>query len=297
MLAVTPAPFVVGMGRSGTTLLRLMLDAHPALAIPAETHFISELLAAPPLDGVTCLARLEAAPHWGDFHLTGTDFGARLRALHPFALDKAVRLFFACYAAGQGKPRWGDKTPTYVEQIASIGNLLPEARFVHLVRDGRDVALSYRDKWFGPGGDARAAARLWRERILRARAQARTLAPGRYLELRFEDLVADPCHWLQMVCAFIDLPFDPVILDYPARAAMRLGEMGDRLDEAGRVAVPRARRLSIHPHTSHPPDPAQVGKWRLGLSAEELALVEAEAGDLLTELGYQPLSGGTEGTP
>lgn len=281
-----PAPFVVGMGRSGTTLLRLMLDAHSQLAIPAETHFIPFLLAEPPCDGAECLARLRATPTWEDFHLSGTDFAARLTALEPFDLAAAMRLFFAGYARTQNKPRWGDKTPPYVEQVAAIGALLPEARFVHILRDGRDVALSYRDKWFGPGDDLIAAARLWRDRILAARAQSATLAPGRYLELRFEDLIADPERALRRVCAFLELEFEPGMLDYHARAPHRLAEFRDRRDGEGRVTVPRARRLSIHANTTRPPDPAQSGKWRTGLTPEEIALFEREAGDLLTALGY-----------
>lgn len=283
-----PAPFVIGMGRSGTTLLRLMLDAHSQLAIPAETHFIPVLLAEPPRDGAACLARLQALPNWDDFDLSSTGFAARLRALDPFDPAAAVRLFFTGYARTQGKPRWGDKTPTYVEQVAAIGALLPEARFVHILRDGRDVALSYRDKWFGPGDDLTAAARLWRGRILEARAQAARLEPGRYLELRFEDLIAAPEHELKRVCAFLELPFEPGMLDYHQRAASRLGELGDRRDSEGRVAVPRARRLSIHANTARPPDPAQSGKWRTGLTPAEVALFEREAGDLLTALGYAP---------
>jgi len=281
-----PAPFIIGMGRSGTTLLRLMLDAHSALTIPAETHFIPFLLQDPPRDGAECLARLRTMPNWGDFDLAGTGFEERLSALQPFSLAEAIRLFFGRYAATQGKPRWGDKTPTYVEQVAAIGALLPEARFVHLLRDGRDVALSYRDKWFGPGDDLVAAARLWRGRILAARAQAETLEPGRYLELRFEDLVREPEHWLRTVCDFLELPFEPEMLNYPRRATERLGEMGDRRDAEGQVAVPRERRLSIHANTARPPDPAQSGKWRSGLTPDEVALFEREAGDLLDSLGY-----------
>jgi hypothetical protein len=283
-----PAPFVIGMGRSGTTLLRLMLDAHSHLAIPAETHFIPFLLADPPRDGAECLARLQAMPTWADFDLAATGFESRLRALEPFALADAMRLFFVSYAQTQGKPRWGDKTPPYVEQVAAIGALLPEARFVHILRDGRDVALSYRDKWFGPGDDLIAAARLWRDRILAARTQSATLTPGRYLELRFEDLIAEPERELRRVCAFLELPFEPGMLDYHARAPQRLAEFRDRRDDAGRVTVPRERRLSIHANTRRPPDPAQSGKWRTGLTPAEIALFEREAGDLLTALGYAP---------
>lgn len=281
-----PAPFVIGMGRSGTTLLRLMLDAHSQLAIPVETHFIPFLLAEPPADGAECLARMRERPNWTEFECLGRAFESRLTALEPFRLDEAVRLFFRHYAELQGKPRWGDKTPTYVEQVAAIGALLPEARFVHIVRDGRDVALSYRDKWFGPGADLQAAARMWRGRLLMARAQSETLAPGRYLELRFEDLIAAPERELRRVCAFLELTFEPGMLTYHARASQRLAEFRDWRDAEGRVTVAREQLLGIHVNTHRPPDPAQAGKWRTGLTPEEAALFEREAGDALTAFGY-----------
>lgn len=286
MMVAIPVPFIVGVGRSGTTLLRLMLDAHPELAIPPETHFIPELLADPPADGGACLARLRAQPQWGDFAWAEGEYAARLIGLAPFDLAEAVRLFFRCYAEMRGKARWGDKTPPYAEQMAAIGALLPEAHFIHIVRDARDVALSYRDKWFRPEGGLAGAARLWRERILKARAQAASLGSGRYLELRFEDLVLDPEPVLQRVCAFLELPFDAAMLRYHEQAEIRLAELGDRRDAEGRILVPRAQRLSIHTHTRRPPDAGQIGKWRTALTPQEVRLIEGEAGELLQALGY-----------
>src|SRR5690606_22340526 len=107
-----PAPFVVGVGRSGTTLLRLMLDAHPELAIPPETHFLPELIeSARSGAGAAELAAAAAASrHWGDLGISALDFEARLR-LGGTRPDQAARAFFELYAERHGKPRWGDKTP------------------------------------------------------------------------------------------------------------------------------------------------------------------------------------------
>ncbi|QDX82040.1 hypothetical protein B9N43_12760 [Denitratisoma sp. DHT3] len=283
----TAAPFVVGVGRSGTTLLRLMLDAHPALAIPPETHFLMAMLAHPPGNAGEFVAALTGAHTWPDFHLDAAALEAEVRALSPFSLDAAVRLFYRAYARRFGKPRWGDKSPPYVECLGDLARLLPEARFIHIIRDGRDVALSFRDKWFGPGRDIADAARFWRRRILAARQAG--LAPERYLEVRYEDLLRTPEDVLRRVCRLIDLDFDPAMLNYHRGAAERLAEVGDWKDAGGGLMAPREKLLAIHRRTHTPPDLAQIGKWRSGLTAPEQATFLEINGDLLHELDYETM--------
>src|SRR5687767_7251824 len=140
-----PAPFVVGVSRSGTTLLRLMLDAHPQLTIPPETHFVPELIRAAGRRRASAEGLAEiivSQRQWGDFGVDEAELRLRLEALDRVEPAGALRAFYGLYAEKQGKPRWGDKTPIYVEHMRGIAKALPEARFVHLIRDGRDVALS-----------------------------------------------------------------------------------------------------------------------------------------------------------
>ena len=172
-----PAPFVVGVGRSGTTLLRLMLDSHPELAIPPETHFLPELIdrAATGADGQALADVIAGARTWGDFGLDERDLRARVEAAEPNA-GSVARAFYSLYAERQGKPRWGDKTPIYVKHMRKIGGELGEARFVHLIRDGRDVALSRRRRGMGAGKPMANTAELWRKRIELARGQSRQAA-------------------------------------------------------------------------------------------------------------------------
>src|SRR5689334_4978208 len=138
------APFIVGLSRSGTTLLRLMLDAHPELAIPPETHFIPEGAKACQEPGAPRAASLKGFPStstWSDFHLAADMLEARIASIEPFDLSDALRAFYGLYAERFGKRRWGDKT-NHLWNLKLIQSLLPEARFIHIVRDGRDVALS-----------------------------------------------------------------------------------------------------------------------------------------------------------
>src|SRR5262249_32893267 len=134
-------------------LLRLMLDAHPELAIPPETHFfyravISSMLSSDPREGY--LAALTSDVRWPDFHISAELLRGLIRDLELFNLSDAFRTFYRAYAKIDGKTRWGDKTPDHSGQMDLIEKFIPEAHFIHLIRDGRDVALSLKELWFGP---------------------------------------------------------------------------------------------------------------------------------------------------
>jgi Sulfotransferase family len=285
---LAPAPFVVGATRSGTTLLRLMLDAHPEMAIPSETHFIPDLIKAYRLESATPERMCEvvtAHRRWGDFHLDPEELLERFRAIDPINPGDAARAFFQLYAEREGKTRWGDKTPGYVREMHRIESVLPEARFVHLVRDGRDVALSVLGMNWGPSTVPEAAFR-WKKRILRAREQAPRI--GHYVEIRYEDLVRDTEDTLRRICEFIGLPYDEAMLRYHERAPERLQEKARDLDRGPDKAPQSAEaRLSSHALATQPPDPDRIERWRTEMSAEDRAVYEELAGDLLADLGYE----------
>jgi len=293
-----PAPFIVANPGSGTTLLRLMLDAHPELAIPPETHFVPELIARAREirrahdrrpTGAELAAEIAASRRWADFGLDQDELAARMSGRRgESGARAAIRAFYELYAEAQGKTRWGDKTPDYLRSIRRIGRTLPEARFVHLIRDGRDVALSRRRWRARAGGRERpidAWASQWQRWIATARRQAQDVE--HYLEVRYEDLVADTEPTLRRICRFADLEFQPGMLDYHERASERLAEL-DRPLPAGKGKGARAaeHRRAKHALTSEPPREEKVEAWRREMSDEERLAIEAEAGELLAELGY-----------
>jgi hypothetical protein len=277
----SPAPFVVGVGRSGTTLLRLMLDAHPQLAIGPETQFVPDVLGAD-----APVMAIIGSRTWGDFGLDPEEFKRRA-ADHDLA--GVLRAFYSLYAQSQGKPRWGEKTPGYVKSMDAIATVLEEARFVHLIRDGRDVALSRRARGMGADKPMAKTANLWRRRIEDARAQAQKLE-GRYIELRYEDLVADPEPQLRTICAFTELDFDEAMLRHDASAEARLAELGDLDAQGGRQARDAAERAAAHAHARGPATTARTGAWRTEMSLDDRREFEAVAGELLRDLGYDLLS-------
>jgi hypothetical protein len=283
------APFVVGATRSGTTLLRLMLDAHPEIAIPSETHFIPELISAREKHGASSEQMLELLTshrRWGDFTIEADELAARWATLDPLTGPAAVRAFFELYADKQGNhgARWGDKTPGYVKSMREIQVYLPEARFIHLIRDGRDVALSVLKQTWGPQS-IEAAAEKWRSRVTRGRSQAPYL--GFYMEVKFEDLVLHTERELRRICEFIELPFDERMLGYHETAEQRLQEKARALPRAHGEAQSAEKRLLSHAKTFEPPNPAMIGTWKQRMSPQNRAAYEALAGELLAELGYE----------
>jgi hypothetical protein len=227
-------------------------------------------------------------PRWGDFGLDEDEFRARAKKVRPLTAANAIRCFYELYAEGQGKPRWGDKTPRYMRAMPRITKALPEARFVHLIRDGRDVALSQRERILdGQSTSMRAMGERWRRRIAAAREGAAEIPERSYMELRYEDLVADPETALRRICKFVELDFDPAMLAYHERAPERLAEMDRDLDNPDNGIVRTGtNRMAAHALTSEPPTTNRTGRWRSEMSADELAEFESVAGPMLAGLGY-----------
>jgi len=272
-----PPIFVVGCPRSGTTLLRLMLDAHPSLAIPPESHFIplvarvrSRYEQPSGFDAEHMAADVMRGLRFQDWGLPEEDVRRAIRERRPATLAAATECFFVAYADAHGKRRWGDKTPGYSIELPLISELFPEAVFVHLIRDGRNVALSLMEVPRPPRSFAEAA-QVWRYRVSKGRADGAALGERRYLELRYEALVDDPESALKQICALTSLDYTPSMLDY------------HREDPA--ASVPE-RNWGHHRNLASPPTPG-LRDWRDRMSDADQQLFEAVAGDELSALGYE----------
>lgn len=265
-------PFLLGCPRSGTTLLRVIMDSHPEMAVPPESHFIAKLGHARKryegrgAEGWDRLADDLVGRSWFE-HWRFSEDEVRNCVTDP-AVDSypnAVRRLYSEYARRRDKPHYADKTPKYTLDIPILADLFGEARFVHIIRDGRDVALSLMEKPWGPKtlGDA---AVLWKKQVETARSDGRRLDPIRYHELRYHDLVEDTESVVRNASSFLGLDFDPDMLNYFEK------------ERPGR---------SVAKGNVHRPPTRGMRDWRGQLSHEEVVLFDALAGDLLDELGYE----------
>ncbi len=286
-----PAPFIVGVTRSGTTLLRLMLDAHPQLAIPPETHFVPQLIRTTRKRGISCEEAhgvVTGHRQWGDFGLDSGELLSRFCELDRIDPETTLRAFFELYAEREGKPRWGDKTPNYIKRMKQIERWIPEAHFIHMIRDGRDAALSRFKRLLKEPPPMETVAERWVRKIEGARTDSGDLS--HYIEVQYEELVRDTESQLRRVCEFLELPWDRSILRYYERAEDRLAEMHRDLPaDEGRPRRPADHRKQAHLLTSKPPDPSRLARWKHDMDAEDNRRFESVAGDLLEELGYEVL--------
>jgi hypothetical protein len=270
------APLIVlGVSRSGTTLLRVMLDRSSGIAIPDESFFIPLLArrhgrtveAKPFLDDLSRIPSLRA---WG---VSPEEVSPRLRS--GMKTGEAISAIFECYATKAGKPRWGDKTPMYMRHLPVLEELFPDAQYVHLIRDGRDAALSFLEMpagtftrtWAHPRNASEFAC-LWSGEVADARALGRRVGARRYYEVRYEDLVTATLQVVESICDFANLSFEPALVE-----------------SAGAVDVsekPHQQRL-LRPPT------AGLRSWRRDMSPGEVRAFENVAGGLLAELGYELL--------
>jgi glycosyltransferase involved in cell wall biosynthesis len=275
-----PYVFVVGCPRSGTTLLQRMLDHHPLLAVANDTHFIPEGLrgrddeADPPLtpEIVERVRRFRFFPS-----LRLPDRAVEAAAAASRTYGGFVSALYVEYGRMRGKPLAGDKTPDYCKHLPLLHCLFPWVKTIHLIRDGRDVVLSTLE-WAhptrGPGRfrlweehPIAVCALWWRWQVSTGRRDGAALGPGRYLEVRYEELVRQPEPTLRRLAAFLELPYSPQMLAY----------------HVGKVR----RKPGLSAKEAWLPPTPGLRDWRIQMSKRDIELFEALAGDLLDELGYE----------
>ena len=273
-----PPVFIVGCGGSGTTLLRMMPNAHPHIAIPPESNFITPAWkryahVQPFTDEQLeeLLQFLEQYQEFQDFQLDRNRLAQRLRGLTDRTLSAALRVVYTEYAERHHKPRWGDKTPGYVEQIKRLNALFPDCLVIHLIRDARDASLSMLSRGVGPR-TLYEAAEEWVGRVNRGRRDGtQRLGPSRYLEVYYEQLVVDPRAVLQRICEFIGEPMDERMLTHYRDAFAHL---------------PASERAKHHA-TSQPVTNQQVGRWKRELTLRQALMIQAMTRTLLRTHGYE----------
>lgn len=253
---MAPPIFIVGCQRSGTTLLRLMLDSHPGISCGPETRFLEDL------------AKI-TTENWQRLSHFGFTKQYWLQSIAGFFDGVQSE-----YARRRGKARWADKTPRYALSLDFIDQLFPTCQVVHVVRDGRDVVVSHRHR-FGYVPAVKAAEK-WPRYIAAARTSGARLGPKRYHEVRYEELVADPEATMRRLLAFLGEPWDEAVLHHEEHGH-------DVADKYAAFAGSRRREGN---------DAGSVYRSRVGAHRRELGvllrlIVRVRAGARLRELGYR----------
>ena len=277
-MSAPPPFFILGCPRSGTTLLQVLIDSHPDIAIPPESFLFDRF---GPLLGtygdLSNPARLRALAtdlladeRILDWSLTATVDSLLTRAKHPGAAGLFEALF-SLYAEQHGKTRWGDKTPQHALCIPGILAVFPRARILHLVRDGRDVAESTARIAIGPCSIL-AIARRWKHYVEAVQMAADGLPADQFLEVRFEDLVRDTGPVRRRIMTF-------------------LGEEDARcppIDREGPQTDTRERssKFAHHATLGKAITTAKIGVFQTAFTPRQIELFEAMAGAALARHGY-----------
>lgn len=272
--------FIICSGRSGSTLLAGMLNMHPSLHVPVE---LGGLYSSLP----------HRLPHFGDLHhpfnrellaneLAHTGHLAQFEASFDCKkfehclrhsgndLQSVLLSFYDTLLDHSGKDRIGDKTPDHMPYFQDITRIFPHARIIHLVRDGRDCALSsmawrsginYRNTW--------ELAQSWARDNPGVASWGRS-NPERYLLIRYEDLIDDTEHTLRQVTTHLGEPYTPDMLDFCR----------------SEFAQANASRLNHHTNLAREIIPGNHDKWRRSMPERQLRLYESIAAPALREFGY-----------
>jgi hypothetical protein len=222
--------FLIGAQRSGTTLVRLILNAHSQVAIPEEGTFFMPLLkkkylgrefSGPSLKSLT--GYLEHNPQfklWGGRY---DDYFQELSERKKITLGQLISDIYTVYSHGEGKQLWGDKTPSFFRKIDILAALFPEGKFVHIVRDGRDVFNSWRK--MDPSKDnAPLVALDWSYKLRTIERSLEKMSPENHTTIRYEDLLENPENQVKSLCSFLAIEYQESMLDFYQTSSRYIGQ-------------------------------------------------------------------------
>ena len=278
-MAVNDPIFIVGAPRSGTTLLQYMLRSHPNIGIPTgESHFFIPLLKNEDkygdlsrLDNVKKVLQVmyKQSQDFLDTDLHGIKFeigsiAEKIVDSGINSMEGIIASIFTYNAEGEGKKRWGDKTPYYVLHMPFIKSFFPDAQFIHIIRDGRDCALSMieRQKDFGII-NMYHAAKYWQQYVETGKMDGENLGKDHYLEIRYEELLDCPEKSLRTICDFLGEPYSETLINFK------------KSSERGKT-----------PLLQSPIQKKNKNKWKTKMSNQEIKIFEGAAGNTLKKYGY-----------
>ncbi len=255
--------FVGGYPRSGTTLLRYMLDSHPNIICGPETEFFV-------VDIRKCIEGIFASGRYEEYlkahKLAAAD-------IYELVGRSVIEAFARRQLQAHGKKRWADKSPTNCCHFDFLANCFPQACFIHVIRDGRDCICSLQDvkshaDVFEDNRSFSQAAQEWVRWVSKGRQDGAKLA--RYLEVSYEELVGEPRQTMQRILNFVGEPWDEAVLHHDRREYIFEASLDDKNRQGAAQPV----------HTK------SVGQWRTRMTPSQVHLFESVGGALLHALNY-----------
>ncbi len=267
--------FIFGSARSGTSLLSRIVGAHPKIAIPFESHLYNTFYPWVKYYGDLSLAKnrerlvddilsTEVMKDW----YPRPDRQLTLDAIDRFDFHGVVNGLMLAWTSTEGKQRWGEKTPWHIFYWREILSGFPNAQVIHIVRDGRDSALSWKQARFGPKHMYHLAAR-WVNYLEMIEELKTSLDEQSFFEVHYEDLLSEPELVIQKICHFLGEDFAPEMLAFNKNNAPYLTDKQNQQNLSKPILANNS------------------GKWRTEMTAKELRIFEAVAGEMLERYGYE----------
>ena len=255
--------FIIGCGRSGTTLLRAMLNSHPRLAIPLESLFIADYLHSDTEQIRQVIGDEYEIKEWG---------------LQPGRVDLSecdtpasiIRRLHQVFAAKHGKERWGQKTPRLVRHVPLLADALPDAQFIHLVRDPRGVVNSLIHSPVHRS-NALYGSQRWVNDVTAGLAAEHDQGA---LHVYYEDLVCEPEETMRDILDFLGESYDERVLSYQHSS----DEYGEYYD-------------TIHSKLDEEPDPSRVTAWKDELSETDKEVIAQMTSATASKAGFSVPNG------
>jgi len=271
--------FIVGAARSGTTLLQYMLRSHPDISLPtAESHFFIPFYKKRNSFGdlekegnIQLLLEeiYQSKQSFFDNDVHGIKFDAKVLAktFHQqkiSTLPEIISGIFLENAHAEDKKRWGDKTPYYILHLDTILEMFPDAQIIHLIRDGRDCAISMLErKWDLKIFNTYHAAYIW-DRYVTKGKNFGSKHPESYFEIRYEDILNQPEASIKRLCDFLKIEFNDSVINFK------------KSDGSGKTAL-----------LTKPLKKSNQAKWKSKMTKKQLAIFESLAGNTLKSSGYE----------
>lgn len=268
--------FILGAQRSGTTLLRLLVNSHSKIAIPEEGGFWMPLLRKygskhgrllSDHEIKSIIKYIRTSDQFKLWLINADEYFENIIMGNNISFSDFMYGLYHEYAVSQNKDVWGDKTPSFFRMIPEISKIFPNAKFIHIIRDGRDLFLSWR-KIDPTKKNISVVALEWLYKVKKANDDLNRFCKDRFISIRYEDLVQDPEKNINEVCKFIGIDYENEMMNYWKKSNQFIGK--------------HHSDLIFRPVSS-----ISTKKWKRELTKKEIRKFETITGSLLTTNDYE----------